>query len=152
MKNIKCAVIGMGFISSFHIDAIRRVGFAEVSAGRKCHFNFEIDGTKASMYWNQETCGWMWMGYRDKYNKQVMRNPNLMAKEVSKYTSLPSGHPEGWNDAQRNNIYSFYKYIVDGKKPGKDICDFATFDDAHYIIKLTEAILESSRTKRWVKV
>ena len=30
MTNIKCAVIGMGFISSFHIDAIRRVGFAEV--------------------------------------------------------------------------------------------------------------------------
>jgi predicted dehydrogenase len=131
MSNIKCAVVGLGFISGFHIDAIRRVGFAEVSAGRKCHFNFEIDGTKASMYWNQETCDWMWMGYRDKYNKQVMRNPNLMAKEVSKYTSL---------------------YIVDSKKPGKDIPDFATFDDAHYIIKLTEAILESSRTKRWVKV
>jgi len=125
---------------------------SEVSAGRKCHFNFEIDGTKASMYWNQETCDWMWMGYRDKYNKQVMRNPNLMAKEVSRYTSLPSGYPEGWNDAQKNNIYSFYKYIVDGKKPGKDTCDFATFYDAHYIIKLTEAILESSRTKKWVKV
>jgi len=125
---------------------------SEVSAGRKCYFNFEIDGTKSSMYWNQETCDWMWMGYRDKYNKQVMRNPNLMAKDVSEYTSLPSGHPEGWNDAQRNNIYSFYKYIADGKKPGTDLCDFATFEEAHYIIKLTEAILESSRTKRWIKV
>ena len=125
---------------------------SEVSAGRKCHFNFEIDGTKASMYWNQETCDWMWIGYRDKYNKQVMRNPNLMANETSKYTSLPSGHPEGWNDAERNNIYSFYKYITDSKKQGKDIPDFATFYDAHYIIKLTEAILESSKTKRWIKV
>lgn len=125
---------------------------SEVSAGRKCHFNFEIDGTKASMYWNQETCDWMWMGYRDKYNKQVMRNPNLMAKEVREYTALAAGHPEGWNDAQRNNIYSFYKYIVDCKKPEKDIPDFATFKEAHYIIKLTEAILESNKTKRWVKV
>jgi len=125
---------------------------SEVSAGRKCHFNFEIDGTKASMYWNQETCDWMWMGYRDKYNKQVMRNPNLMAKEVREYTALAAGHPEGWNDAQRNNIYSFYKYIVDCKKPEKDTTDFATFKEAHYIIKLTEAILESNKTKRWVKV
>ena len=125
---------------------------SEVSAGRKCYFNFEIDGTKASMYWNQETCDWMWMGHRDKYNEQIMRNPNLMAKEVGEYTHLPSGHPEGWNDAQRNNIYSFYKYIVDGKKLENNTPDFATFDDAHYIVKLTEAILESSKTKRWVKI
>ena len=125
---------------------------SEVSAGRKCHFNFEIDGTKASMYWNQETCDWMWIGYRDKYNQQVMRNPNLMAKETRRYTTLAAGHPEGWNDAERNNIYSFYKYILDGKKLGKDPSDFATFKEAHYIIKLTEAILESNKTKRWVKV
>ena len=125
---------------------------SEVSAGRKCYFNFEIDGTKSSMYWNQETCDWMWIGYRDKDNHQVMRNPNLMAKETRQYTSLAAGHPEGWNDAQRNNIYSFYKFIADCKKPGTDLCDFATFDEAHYIIKITEAILESSRTKRWVKV
>jgi predicted dehydrogenase len=104
------------------------------------------------MYWNQETADWMWIGYRDKYNQQVMRNPNLMAKETRQYTSLPAGHPEGWNDAERNNIYSFYKYILDGKKLGKDLSDFATFDEAHYIIKLTEAILESSKTKRWIKV
>ncbi len=32
MADIKCAVVGMGFVSSFHIDAIRRVDFAEVSA------------------------------------------------------------------------------------------------------------------------
>jgi len=32
MAKIKCGIIGMGFISSSHIDAIRRMGFAEVSA------------------------------------------------------------------------------------------------------------------------
>ncbi len=125
---------------------------SEVSAGRKCYFNFEIDGTKSSMYWNQETADWMWIGYKDKYNHQVMRNPNLMTDEASHYTDLAAGHPEGWNDAQKNNIYSFYKFIADGKKPETDLCDFATFDEAHYIIKITEAILESSKTRRWVKV
>ncbi|MCD4669769.1 MAG: Gfo/Idh/MocA family oxidoreductase [Actinomycetia bacterium] len=125
---------------------------SEVSAGRKCYFNFEIDGTKSSMYWNQETADWMWIGYKDKYNHQVMRNPNLMTDEASHYTDLAAGHPEGWNDAQKNNIYSFYKFIADGKKPETDLCDFATFDEAHYIIKITEAILESSKTRSWVKV
>ena len=65
---------------------------SEVSAGRKCYFNFEIDGTKSSMYWNQETADWMWIGYRDAYNQQVMRNPNLMSEETLKFTSLAAGH------------------------------------------------------------
>jgi hypothetical protein len=32
MAKVKCGVIEMGFISNSHIDAIRRVGFSEVSA------------------------------------------------------------------------------------------------------------------------
>lgn len=125
---------------------------SQVSAGRKCYFNFEIDGTKASMYWNQETADWMWMGFRDRDNCQVMRNPNLMTPEARQYTYLAAGHPEGWNDAMRNNVYSFYRFIAEGRVIGMDSCDFATFDDGHYIMKLTEAILKSSETRQWIKV
>lgn len=125
---------------------------SEVSAGRKCWLNFEIDGTKASMYWNQESADHMWMGFRDKDNSHVMRNPLFMPPESKQYTYLAAGHPEGWNDALKNNIQSYYKYIVDGKVMGKDPCDFATFEEGHYIMKLTEAILESSKTRSWVRI
>lgn len=125
---------------------------SEVSAGRGCFLNFEIDGTKAAMYWNQETADQMWMGFRDKDNLYVMRNPNNMYPEARQYTYLAKGHPEGWNDAMRNNVFSFYKYIADGKKIGKDPCDFATFEEGHYLIKLTEAILKSNETRQWVKL
>jgi predicted dehydrogenase len=125
---------------------------SEVSAGRGCGLNFEIDGSKASLYWDQETCDQMWMGFRDSDNLQIMRNPNNMTPEAKKYTYLAKGHPEGWNDAFKNNIYSFYKYISDGKIMGKDPCDFATFEDAAYIIKLTESILISNKTRQWVSV
>lgn len=125
---------------------------SEVSAGRGCYFNFEIDGSKASMYWNQETADHMWMGFRDKDNLQIMRNPNIMYPEAKQYSYLAKGHPEGWNDAFKNNIYSFYKYIADGKVMGKDPCDFATFEEGHYLIKLTEAILKSNEKRQWVKV
>ncbi len=125
---------------------------SEVSAGRGCFFNFEIDGTKASMYWNQETADQMWMGHRDKDNLQIMRNPNNLSAGAKEYSYLAKGHPEGWNDAFRNNIYSFYKYIADGKRPGVDKSDFATFAEAHHIIKLTEAILKSSASRQWIAV
>lgn len=125
---------------------------SEVSAGRKCFLDIEIDGTKASFHWNQETADRMWMGFRDRDNCLIMRNPNLMTPDARQYTYLAAGHPEGWNDAIKNNIYSFYSFIREGKAAGKDPCDFATFEDGHYLIKLTEAILKSNETKQWVKV
>ena len=91
-------------------------------------------------------------GFRDSDNLQIMRNPNNMTPGAKCYTYLAKGHPEEWNDACRNNIYSFYKYISEGKILGKDSCDFATFEDAHYIVKLTEAILKSNQSKSWVTV
>jgi predicted dehydrogenase len=125
---------------------------SEVSAGRKCYLNIEVNGTKASMHWNQETSDSMWMGFRDEDNRLVMRNPNLMSPGAKEYTYLAAGHPEGWNDAMCNNIYSFYKYIAQDKVMGRDPLDFATFEEGHYLIKLTEAILKSSETKSWVKL
>jgi len=125
---------------------------SEVSAGRKCFLNFEIDCEKASMYWNQETSDQMWMGYRDEYNRQIMRNPLLMHREAAKHTYLAAGHPEGWNDAMKNNVQSFYSFILKGGRVNRDETDFATFHEGYGIVRLTEAILKSGREKRWVNV
>lgn len=125
---------------------------SQVSAGRKCYLNFEVNGSLSSLYWNQETADHMWLGFRDRDNCQVIRNPNLLSAEARQYTHLAAGHPEGWNDALKNNIQSFYKFIAEEKCIDRDYCDFATFIDGHYIMKLTEAILESNRTRQWVKV
>jgi predicted dehydrogenase len=125
---------------------------SQVSAGRKCYLNFEINGSKASMSWNQETGDHMWMGFRDGDNRQVIRNPNFMTSEARQYTSLPAGHPEGWNDALKNNIHSFYKFILEGKQIHENASDFANFYDGHYIMRIVEAILKSSEAKQWVKI
>lgn len=125
---------------------------SEISAGRKCCLNFELNGSIASMYWNQEEADKMWVGYKDRDNLHVMRNPLLMTEQSKQYSYLAAGHPEGWNDAMKNNVYSFYKFIKDGKRVGKDPCDFATFEDGHYIIRLTEAILKSSKEGKWISI
>lgn len=125
---------------------------SQVSPGRKCHLNFEIDGTNASLYWNQELADQMWMGFRDQDNHLVMRNPNLMDPAARAYTYLAAGHPEGWNDAMRANVYAFYKFVQDGKQMADGKPDFATFQEGHYLVMLVEAILESNQTRSWVIV
>lgn len=125
---------------------------SEISAGRKCFIDIEVDGTKASFQWQHETSDRMWKGQRDGNNEQIIRNPTLMTADARKYSYLAAGHPEGWNDAFKNNLQSFYSFIHSKKKVGVDPCDFAVFSDAHYIMRLTEAILISGCEKRWVSV
>ena len=141
-----------GVLVNFENGATGVFQCSQVSSGRKCFLNFEINGEKASFYWCQERADEMWKGNRDTNNELIMRNPNFMLSEGRKYSSLAAGHPEGWNDGLKNNIYAFYAFIAEGKKLGIHKPDFATFEDAHYITRLTEAILKSGKEKRWVHI
>jgi predicted dehydrogenase len=49
-------------------------------------------------------------------------------------------------------VRAFYNFISNGKKLSEEKPVFATFEEAHYIIKLVEAIVESSRRREWVEV
>ena len=122
---------------------------SEVAAGHGCYFNFEINGSKASIKWNQEENDRLWMGYRDGENRLIIRNPNTISGEARPYTALAMGHPEGWNDAFKGNFYAFYNYISEGMKGD---APFATLEEAAYIVKLTEAIVKSSKERTWIKV
>ncbi len=125
---------------------------SQISSGRKCFLNLEVNGTDGSYYWNQETSDRMWKGHRNTHSEIVLRNPNLMVPEVRDYTYMPAGHPEGWNDAQKNALFAFYEFIQKNKKHATDKADFATFEEGHHIAKVTEAILLSANERRWVSV
>ena len=135
----------------FHTDkgAVGVYHVSEVAAGHGCYFNFEINCQRASVKWNQEENDRLWIGYRGGENRLIIRDPNTISNEARPYTALAMGHPEGWNDAFKGNIYAFYKYISDGMT-GEPV--FSTLDEAAYIVKLTEAIVKSSKEKKWIKL
>lgn len=122
---------------------------SQVSAGHGCCFGIEINGSKASMRWNQEENDRLWMGFRNDDNRYIIRNPNAIDPEIRSCTALAKGHPEGWNDAFCGNIRAFYEYLRSDRsyKP-----QFASLEDAAYIVKLTEAIVKSSEEKRWIEL
>ena len=124
---------------------------SQVSPGRGCYLNFEMDGSIQSVSWNQERADEMWIGHRERSNEQVMRNP-IAIGDACATTYLAKGHPEGWNDAFTGNIETFHRFVKEGKRIGVDEAPFATFEEAHHIVLLTEAILESSAKRGWVGV
>ncbi len=122
---------------------------SEVAAGHGCYFNFELNGTVCSMRWCQEENDRLWIGRRDGDNSYIIRDPNNMAPEVRKYTSLAMGHPEGWNDAFKTNIESFYRYLAGGRTGQPDFC---TLEEASYLVKLIETVVKSSQEKKWISI
>ena len=125
---------------------------SQVSAGRKNHFQFEIDGSKKSFSWNQENPNELWIGYREKANEILMKDPSLLNEEVRKFASYPGGHSEGYPDTAKNLFNSVYNFIRDGKNPQKDKADFPTFNDGHIENKIVEAILKSNDQQKWIDI
>ena len=125
---------------------------SEVAAGHGCYFNVEFNGSIQSLRWCQEENDRLWVGRRGGDNSYIIRDPNLISPEVRPYTGLSMGHPEGWNDAFKGNIYNVYRYISEGKRLGVDQPDFSTLEDAAYIVRLTEAIVESSKKRCWIEL
>jgi len=125
---------------------------SQVSAGRKNHFWFEIDGNKKAVAWNQENPNELWIGHREKANEILIKDPALLSAEGRKFAHYPGGHPEGYPDGPKNLFMSVYDFIREGKNPLKDKPDFPTFMDGHQENKIVEAILKSNKEQKWVEL
>jgi predicted dehydrogenase len=125
---------------------------SQVSAGRKNKLSFEINGSKSSVFWNQEEPEKLWIGHRDKANEVLLADPSLFAPEARSAIHHPGGHNEGWPDALKNMMLNVYSFIRDGKNLKDDKPNFATFEDGHLSMCITDAILESHNRQKWVKV
>ena len=123
---------------------------SQVSAGRKNHFWWEINGSKASLSWDQERPNELWLGNRDQPNELMFKDPSLMHPDARRIAGFPGGHAEGYPDTflQLNRAVYDYVRAGDWSRPRR----FPTFTDGHRMIRLCEAILESAREQRWVEI
>ena len=126
------------------------VTVAQVCAGRKNRLYYEIDGSKHSLAWDSEHPNELWVGRRDSYNGIIMKDPSLLTTNTREIVSYPGGHQEGFPDTFKQLIGKVYKYIRAGNYTVSP--DFPTFADGHYEMLLCDAVEESAREGRWVKV
>lgn len=126
------------------------VTVAQVCAGRKNRLYFEIDGSKAAMAFDSERPNELWLGYRDKPNELLLKDPSLLSPEARAITSYPGGHNEGFPDIFKQLFKKIYAYIERGDYTAPT--DFPTFLDGHHEMLIAEAIERSAKEGQWVEV
>ena len=123
---------------------------SQVTAGRKNCLRFEIAGANHAMAFNSESPNALWMGYREKPNEVMLRDPSLLSEQAAAFANYPGGHNEGFPDTFKQHWTEIYRHIRAGRKPEAPL--YATFDDGHRELLLCDAIAESNRLGQWVDV
>lgn len=123
---------------------------SQVSAGRKTRLWFEVNGSEGSLAWNSEEPNTLWIGRRREPNQEIIKDPSLLSPEVRGYAGYPGGHAEGYPDTFVQLFKDFYAYLEAGDLASPRI--FPTFETGHEEIRLCEAIVASSRERRWVNL
>ena len=123
---------------------------SQVSAGRKNRLMLEISGATGTLAWNSERVEELWVGWRDRPNETLLRDPALLAPEARAVATAPGGHAEGYVESHRALFAAVYRAIAAGGPPAQP--DYPTFADGVRSLRLGEAIAASAREGRWVDV
>ncbi|HXJ59290.1 MAG TPA: Gfo/Idh/MocA family oxidoreductase [Verrucomicrobiae bacterium] len=132
-----------GYADGVHANAC----ISQVAAGWKCSLYLGIYGTAGSVRWDFQHPNEILLGRRDEPNQVLQRATAGFSQDVAGYTDYPGGHPEGFPDSHKMHYRAVYQHIASGRRTP---VLFATAQDGHDEVRLCEAVLKSSRTKRWV--
>jgi predicted dehydrogenase len=122
------------------------VVLSQVTLGTKNRLRFSFDGTSASYAFDQETPEVLIVGGRAA-SMIVPRDPQALSPAARPYSTLPAGHPQGYQDSFNLFVADVYAVIGGEARDG-----LATFADGLRAAALTAAVVESARTRAWVEV
>jgi predicted dehydrogenase len=130
--------------------ALAQVVTSQISAGWKNGFTFGIDGSKASIWWDQERPNELKIGRRDEPNQMLVKDASLFYDEAAEFAHFPGGHTEGYDVGTKNMCMKAYQDIRRGR-PRKNPL-YATFVDGHAEMCICDAVIKSAKSRRWTKV
>jgi hypothetical protein len=111
----------------------------QVLAGHKNGLEIELNGREGSLGWKQERQNELWLGYHDRPNAVMSKDPAMMSPGAASYAHLSAGHQEGWSDAFCNVIADVYHWVRTGERRAT-VC---SFEDATGVCEVIEAMLKS---------
>ena len=123
---------------------------SQVTPGKKNCLRYEIAGSKGAIEFNSEEPNSAWLGFRERENAILMKDPGLNGELASRFADFPGGHAEGFPDTFKMGFRSFYDAIATGEKGAGGA--FASFADGHREVALCEAVVKSRSEGRWISV
>lgn len=120
---------------------------SQVSFGRKNQLLLEIDGSNGSYTFNQEKPDSLFVGGRNS-NQIIMRGQETLREDDAKRLShVPSGHPQGYQDAFNDFIADAYDGFQGNPHEGTP-----GLSEGIRAAALIEAVLTSAAEKTWVTI
>lgn len=148
-EKVKIDTEGYGHILLQFDDGSKGMAcISHVSAGRKNHIVFELNGTEKSIWWDHERPNELMIGNRNNPNELILKDAVLMDDAVKDYAHYPAGHNEGYPTAVKNFCRNVYRYIAGESKE----IDFATFKDGHIADMTVEAVIKSHKCGKWIDI
>ena len=130
----------------FAHGAIGSLLVSQVAPGRKNGLVLELAGTEESLRFEQEDPERLWVGHRDA-SRLLRRDPDHLSPDAARLSILPGGHPQGYQDAFNAFVADAYAVARGEAREG-----LPTFADGLRAAVVTEAVLESVRSRSWVEV
>ncbi len=137
----------------FENGARGSVSVGQALPGHKNDLQVEVCGSAMSLKWKQEQQNELWIGYHDRPNCVLSKDPTLVAPEVRPYIHLPGGHQESWSDAFYNVIRDAYCWVSERGAPEAKLPMLPTFCDGYRSACVVEAMLRSHASgNTWERV
>ncbi|MFD5226726.1 Gfo/Idh/MocA family protein [Microbacterium sp. NPDC058342] len=124
--------------------AIGTLLISQMAAGRKNALTLELHGTRQSIRFDQERPEELWIGQREG-SRQLLRDPQAAHPGVARFSRVPAGHAQGYQDAFNSFVADVYEAIRGGHADG-----LPTFADGLRAVALTEAVLRAADEQCWV--
>jgi predicted dehydrogenase len=106
-----------------------------------------MDGSKASYLFNQEQPDLLVVGGQHSNQLVARGDESLTAGDAKRLSFVPSGHPQGYQDAFNAFVSDAYASFQGENREG-----VPGLSDGLRSAALIEAVLESAATRAWVQI
>lgn len=132
----------------FELDggALGTMLVSQMAPGRKNALVLEVHGQSESLRFAQERPEELWVGRRSG-SSVLLRDPETAAPDAARLSLVPAGHAMGYQDAFNAFVADVYAAVR-----GAQVEGLPTFDDGLRAVRLTEAVLDSAASGRWIEV
>lgn len=129
---------------------------SQIATGEENDLKIRVWGELGGIEWKHSTPNTLIHKLNGKPN-QILRagvDNSYLSKFALSHCRTPSGHPEGFIEAFAN-IYRNFSYAVNNYKNSIEhdpIYDFPTVEHGYRGMKFIDAVIESSKSSKWINI